>query len=79
MSKALARALDDRSKAEAKIEGVLKDDYPVNASVVWKRNGLHDGIVIQHGCGDRIKVRNVQSGRELWIYAYCIVDALDKK
>jgi hypothetical protein len=75
MSKALAVALEHRREAEDKIERTLRRDYPLDAQVAWKRNGIHDGIVIQHGCGDRIKVKNIQSGREFWIYAYCIVEA----
>jgi hypothetical protein len=79
MSKALARALERRREAEDKVGRTLRRDYPLGGKVEWKRNGLHEGIVLLHGYEDRIKVRNVQSGHEVWIYAYCIVEAWDRR
>lgn len=75
MSKALKEALDRRKKAEDDVERVLRRDYPPDTEVEWKKNGLHEGVVLANGLGDRIKVRNRSTGREFWIYAYCIVDA----
>ena len=78
MSKALARALEGRRKAQAAIDQVLKRDYPSGVEVTWKRNGIHEGTVVFYGgFGDRIKVKNANTGRELWIHAYCIVDAME--
>lgn len=77
MSKALARALTDRSKAEAQVDRILKRDYPPGAEVVWKKNGIHKGIVIQNGYGDRIKVKNERTNREFWVYAYTIIEAME--
>ena len=79
MSNTLARALARRSEADDRIERTLKCDYPLDAHVEWKRNSVHEGIVIGHGTGDRIKVRNIQSGHEVWIYAFNIVDALQSR
>lgn len=78
MSRALARALEGRRKAQDIIDKVLKRDYPSGTEVAWKRNGIHEGTVVFYGgFGDRIKVRNAKTGRELWIHAYCIVDAME--
>jgi hypothetical protein len=76
MSKSLARALERRTSAERDVQDILKRDYPPGRSLAWKRNGLHDGVVLQNGYGDRIKVQNSRTNRELWIYAYCIVEAM---
>jgi hypothetical protein len=75
MSKALARAIDCRDKAERRVDLVLKRDYPPETSLKWMRNGLHEGVVIQNGYGDRIKVKNDRTGKELWIYAWNITEA----
>lgn len=77
MSKALARALKDRDKAETEVDRVLKRDYPPGTEVTWSKNGVHDGIVIMNGDGDRIKVRNQKTNREFWIYAYTIIEAME--
>lgn len=76
MSKSLAVALEKRDKAEQNVEKVLRRDYPVGSEVTWKRNGIHRGVVVHEGSGDRVKVKNDKSGFEYWIYAYCIVDAV---
>lgn len=77
MSKALAVALERRREAEDKVERTLRRDYPPGAKVVWKKNGVHEGIVLDKASGDRIKVKNEQTHREFWIHAYCIVEAME--
>jgi len=74
MSKALVRALACRSKAEAEVGRVMKRDYPPGTEVRWKRNGIHEGVVLDNGYDDRVKVRNARTSREFWIYAYCIAE-----
>lgn len=76
MSKSLARALERRTFAERDVDQILRKDYPPGRALSWKRNGLHHGTVVQNGYGDRIKVRNSRTNQELWIYAYCIVEAM---
>ena len=75
MSIALARALERERKAEDDVERVLRRDYPLGAQLKWKRGSLQSGVVLQHGQGDRIKVRNERTGREFWIYAFSVVEA----
>lgn len=76
MSKALVRALARQDKAENEVERILKTIYPPGTEVRWKRNGIHEGVVVANGYHDRIMVRNERTGRSLWIYAYCIADLL---
>lgn len=78
MSKALAKALDRRSKANDNITRVLKRDYPVRRKVTWRKNGLHSGHVLDHDYGDRIKVANKRTKNAVWISAYDIVEAMGK-
>jgi hypothetical protein len=77
MSKALAVALERRREAEAEVERVLRRDYPPGTTLSWKKNGIHEGVVSDKASGDRIKVKNERTNREFWIYAYCIVDAME--
>jgi hypothetical protein len=62
--------------ADAEIARVLKAEYPRNTPVRWKRNGIHEGVILAHSGGDRVMVRNARTNRDLWIYAYCIADLL---
>jgi hypothetical protein len=77
MSKALAVALSRRHEAEVEVERILRRDYPPGTPVSWKKNGIHEGVVLDKASGDRIKVKNERTNREFWIYAYCIVDAME--
>lgn len=77
MSKALVVALERRREAEDRVEHVLRRDYPPGTPVSWKKNGIHEGIVLDKASGDRVKVKNERTNREFWIYAYCIVEAME--
>jgi hypothetical protein len=57
-------ALLDAQKA---YEKVLREDYPINGRVRWDRLGTHSGIVLQHGYGGRLQVKNTNTGRTYWI------------
>ena len=72
MSAALMKAIGRRDEAEVAMVRVLEREYPVGAEVAWCRNGIHRGTVVMHSRGDRIKVKNERSGKELWIYCYSI-------
>lgn len=67
----LEAALANRHKAEEAIEAVLKRDYPPGTQVVF--DGLHDAVVVSNGRGDQIKVRNLKTSRERWLYAYRLI------
>lgn len=76
MSKALALALERRLEAEKQVERVLRRDYPPGTRVTWKKSGIHEGVILDDASGDRVRVRNARTGREYWIYAYCLVEAM---
>lgn len=65
-------ALRRREDAEKLVRIALEWNHEVGSSICWERNGLHFGEVIQHSGHDRIKVRNRNTGKELWIYATSI-------
>lgn len=71
-SLSLRVALRRRDDAEKLIEMALKRDYKPGMSVAWERNGMHFGAVVMNGYGDKIKVRNRNTGKEFWIYAAAI-------
>lgn len=77
MSKALHRAIERRAKAELAVHAIMVRDYPKGAPIRWLGTGaIYNGIVLDHGHGDRIKVTNDKTGAELWIYAYRITSRI---
>lgn len=79
MSERLGTALSNIFYAEEERDLVLREDYPVGVAVQWAndlRRPAHDGVVIDHGYGGRIKVRNRRTGAERWIRASAIVMAM---
>lgn len=79
MSELLAQALLEQHEAEVHLSSILKEEYPVGATVTWEKNGIHIGEVVANAYGDRIKVWNSHTDKEYWIYAYCIVNAMGKR
>lgn len=74
MSKALAKAIEARDKADDDITRILVQDYPVGDPITWDRNGIHTGVVVMHSSmGQQIKVKSSKSGKEYWIYCDGIV------
>ncbi len=78
MSTALKAALGRLDKAGDDVTNTLKRDYPVGSGINWRRNGLHTGSVLRHGYSDQIQVKNHRTGRSPWIYAFSIVEAMEK-
>ncbi len=76
MSKPLAEALRKQGVAESNASLTLRGEYPVKSAVSWRKNGLHNGKVVAHGYGDRIRVQNSRTGKKYWIHAYDIVNAM---
>lgn len=75
MSARLKRALKQRLKAERRVIDVLKTDYPPGSTIAWEGSDPDDirrGLVTMNCYDDRIKVRNVRTGCELFIHAYRI-------
>ena len=71
MSQRLKEALRRRREEEHEVAAALKADYPPGAKIRWKIGEHHaDGEVTMNCYGDRIKVRNIRTGRERFIHAY---------
>ena len=66
----------ERDTAERNYERSVKKAFPVGSNIHSGKSGR--GIVactvIDHGHGDRLKIRS-QTGREYWITAYHVVEA----
>ena len=76
MSAALRSMLQKRRLAEEAVAEILKRDYRIGDDVEWTVNGVHFGKVVMHGYGDRVKVENEKSGRQRWITAAQICEAM---
>ena len=74
MSECLQAALDRKNNAESEVFKILKRDYPPGTPINWERGGSHTGVVVTNtDYGGRIKVRNIETEKEYWIYASDIV------
>lgn len=66
----------ERNAAERNYERSVKKAFPVGSNIHSGKSGR--GIVactvLEHGYGDRLKIRS-QTGREYWITAYHVVEA----
>lgn len=75
MSAAVHRARRACAYADTRLQEVLRRDYPLGHSIAWvtKFNGpVARGVVVMHCHGDRIKVRNRDTGKELFINSWRI-------
>ena len=72
MSRAVQSALGDCWLAEKRLREVLRHDYPVGATIRWKRNrGEHTGTVLSHNpYAARLQARNARTQKEVTIKAY---------
>jgi hypothetical protein len=63
-------------KAQAVYEKTLRAEYPIGAGVRWVHNKhVRSGVVIEHGRGHRLKVRNGYTEATHWIDSAEIVQA----
>ena len=72
----LTLALKARRVAENRVVTTLRELYPLESPIRWMhgtQNGICEGHVVMHCCYDRIKVHNERTGKDVFIYAYCIV------
>lgn len=72
----LKQALVDRRAADDRVGKILRDQFPVGGEICWQRETdgpVLQGIVTQHFYGDRIEVRNRDTGKAYAIHAYWIV------
>lgn len=62
--------------AEEDAIALFNSTFPVSSSLSWEyMNSIQHGVVTQHGYGDRLKVRNQNTGREYWISHYHVYQA----
>lgn len=65
-------ATENLRAAEARLAAAIVADYPVGSQILWDHHGHHQlGRVIGHS-GDKIKVNNLRTGRQYWIYSFHI-------
>lgn len=70
MSERIRLLLDNRRAIERMIAAAIVRDYPVGEEIEWERGVSRcSGRVVMHCYGDRVKVRNEATGRELFISA----------
>jgi hypothetical protein len=69
--KRLRRALKRRDQAAKDVDKILREDFPAGkrVSFMGSRNIVYPAKVLTHGFGGRIKVENLHTGRERWLYA----------
>ncbi len=70
----VAKALRLETEMRVSMAAALGSEYPVGSPISWSRNGVHEGVVVSHAYYDRIKVRNTNTGNEVWIYAAIILE-----
>lgn len=77
MSAALVAAVSAQLAAARKLRDAIEKDYPIDGPIKWVTNGdrVYCGIVVMHGYGERICVRNTETGRTRWITAGDVVQA----
>jgi hypothetical protein len=74
VSERIRLLLDNRRAIDKMIAKQIERDYPVGEEIEWQKGGRqYGGRVVHHCFGDRLKVHNEKTGRELFIHAYQIV------
>lgn len=73
----LLRLADEAARAqEAFLEG-FRAKYVSGAFVRWEYGGgVQRGHVVSQGYGDRLFVRNSDTGADYWIHGHRVLDAL---
>lgn len=70
---------DEIKNAKKKLVKVVTNRYPVGSKISWSRGKyVQSGTVLHlpsYGIYDRVQVRNDNTGAELWIHAYDIVES----
>ena len=65
--------------ADSAVEFTLRQAFPSGHAVRWLHGiNLQYGWVQTHGYGDRLKVHNDRTDRDVWIHGWQIREALDK-
>lgn len=65
-------AYDAIGKAKIKLSVAVAKDYPIGSTISWDNCGdQQSGIVLlQSHSGDRLKVKNIRTGKEYWTSIY---------
>lgn len=60
----LQAAVNAREDADNKVGAVLRQQYPIGAIATWEHGArILQGRVVEHLYGERIRVRNVNTGK----------------
>jgi len=80
MTTILKKFNNEHQQAEANLYSALKKEYPIGSDVSWLKHGktAQCGVVIDHSYTDRIKVKNTNTNKVLWVAIYNILMAMDK-
>lgn len=75
MSATIRKLVKKIREAEHELWDALKNDYPPGTFIEWRdaRDNARSGTVVSNCFGDRIRVRNQDTGKEMHITAARIV------
>lgn len=74
----LVKLKDAARAAEKALDDAIAAAFPEDKAITWKRgrgDGVKYGHVVMHGDGERIKVRNDDTGKDYWITLYDVLNA----
>lgn len=76
---ATKHALADEAAKAAQRE--FERAFPVGDVVQWIHSGrggefIQSGQILMHGALERLKVRNFKTGRDVWVQAYWLLQAM---
>lgn len=69
-SASILKAFKLAEDAQRRADDAFKARWPVDATVSWvwgPTNAVQHGQVVQHGEGDRVEVRNVETDAVYWV------------
>lgn len=73
--RAFLAAYNALALAKKSYEKAFRNAHPRGQRVHWMHGPyIQVGEVVMHGTGDRLKARNVHTGREVWVDAWKIRD-----
>jgi hypothetical protein len=67
----LHKAMQRRNDAARAIGEIVEREFPVDAHLSFHDHGknvVYSAVVVMHGHGGRLKVRNLHTNTERWIY-----------
>jgi len=77
----LVRLAAEAKAAQVLLEQALRASFPPDAPVSWAWHDdgpLRHGHVVRWGFGDRLEVRNSETGADYWIRTWRVLEALPR-